>query len=173
MKVELRAMNSSKTMTNPRDVLIFKGRDRAKTLHNLCTNDILRASVGDCLEAFITSLQGKVLGFVELLVFEDSIYVISNEKGLGLCRDHIKKYSVFDETEVIEPEYEMQSLFINQNQGMDQISLLLDIKLDSEISKCKKYQISQHDIILKPSFLGGSIELIGKREIIFDILENS
>lgn len=170
--MESTVMNSSiVSMPAKKDTLIFKGRDRAKTLHNLCTNDILRSGQGDCLEAFITSLQGKVLGFVEIVVLEDSIYIVSNEKGLELCRDHIKKYSIFDETEVIEPAQELFSLFVHGKNAIEQLSEMADLSFVSENRKCKKYDFDKQEVIVKPSFLAGSVELIGNHIVISDISE--
>jgi folate-binding Fe-S cluster repair protein YgfZ len=42
-------------------------------LHNLTTNDVKRLPAGRGCEAFVTSLQGKTLGYVMLLVAEDRI----------------------------------------------------------------------------------------------------
>ena len=43
------------------------GRDRAKFLHNLTTNEVKRLPPGRGCETFVTSLQGKTLAIVNML----------------------------------------------------------------------------------------------------------
>src|SRR5439155_9007426 len=52
---------------NQRTLIELTGRDRAAFLHNFCTNDIRGLKPGGGCEAFITSVQGRILGHV--LVF--------------------------------------------------------------------------------------------------------
>ena len=49
------------------------GEDRAKVLHGLCTNDIKRLNAGDGCEAFLTNVQGKTTGFVNVFCRESSL----------------------------------------------------------------------------------------------------
>lgn len=73
------------------------GPDRAKFLHNLTTNEVKRLPVGRGCEAFVTSLQGKILSLVKLLNCGDSILVSADPGGLVLALAHFQKYGVFDE----------------------------------------------------------------------------
>src|SRR4051794_39289324 len=61
------------------------GPDRAKFLHNLTTNEVKRLAVGRGCEAFVTSPQGKTLGYVSLMICEDRILVRTNPGGLELA----------------------------------------------------------------------------------------
>lgn len=49
------------------------GADRARFLHNLCTNDILRLHPGSGCEAFLTTAQGKTVGLVSVFCAADSL----------------------------------------------------------------------------------------------------
>ncbi len=73
------------------------GPDRAKFLHNLTTNDVKRLAVGRGQEAFVTSLQGKTLGFVTLLACDDRIVLRTDPGALPGLLPHLEKYGVFDE----------------------------------------------------------------------------
>jgi tRNA-modifying protein YgfZ len=73
------------------------GPDRAKFLHNLTTQDVKRLPPGEGREAFITSPQGKTLGYVTLLVEADRILVRTDREGWGPVLPHLGKYGVFDE----------------------------------------------------------------------------
>ena len=73
------------------------GPDRAKFLHNLTTNEVKRLPVGRGCEAFVTSPQGKTLGYVKILACDDSILVCTDPGGLVLALPHFQKYGVFDD----------------------------------------------------------------------------
>ena len=76
------------------------GPDRAKFLHNLTTNDVKRLAVLQGQEAFVTSLQGKTLGFVTLLACEDRIMLRSDPGALEALGPHLRKYGVFDDVAI-------------------------------------------------------------------------
>ncbi|WP_254053307.1 YgfZ/GcvT domain-containing protein [Singulisphaera sp. GP187] len=76
------------------------GTDRAKFLHNLTTNDVKRLAVGRGHEAFVTSLQGKTLGYITLVASEDRILLRTDPGGAGLLLPHLRKYGVFDEVSI-------------------------------------------------------------------------
>jgi folate-binding protein YgfZ len=80
-----------------RDRLDVTGPDRAKFLHNLTTNDIKRLDVGHGMEAFITSPQGKTLGYCTLLGCEDRIVLLTDAGGVASVLPHLTKYGAFDE----------------------------------------------------------------------------
>ncbi len=73
------------------------GPDRAKFLHNLTTNEVKRLPAGRGCEAFVTSLQGKTLGYVVLLAGDDRILVRADPHGLELAMPQFRKYGVFDD----------------------------------------------------------------------------
>ena len=75
------------------------GPDRAKFLHNLTTNEVKRLPAGRGCEAFVTSLQGKTLGYVTLLVTEERILLRTDPGGLEFVLPHFAKYGALDEVE--------------------------------------------------------------------------
>lgn len=72
------------------------GPDRAKFLHNLTTNEVKRLPVGQGVEAFVTSPQGKTLGYVTLLATDASILVRTDPGGADRFLPHLQKYGIFD-----------------------------------------------------------------------------
>lgn len=76
------------------------GPDRAKFLHNLTTNEVKRLPAGRGCESFVTSLQGKTIGYVILLATEDRIIVRSDPAGLEVAMPHFRKYGVFDDVAI-------------------------------------------------------------------------
>lgn len=80
-----------------RERLTLTGPDRAKFLHNYCTNDIKKLTAGRGCEAFITSLQGKTIGYVTVLAGEAELLLRTDPGGWTLVLPHFAKYGVFDE----------------------------------------------------------------------------
>jgi tRNA-modifying protein YgfZ len=76
------------------------GPDRARFLHNLTTNEVKRLAPGRGCEAFVTSLQGKTIGYVILLAADDRIIVRADPGGMELALPHLRKYGVFDEVAI-------------------------------------------------------------------------
>jgi folate-binding protein YgfZ len=77
--------------------LAVTGTDRARFLHNLTTNDVKRLPAGRGCEAFVTSLQGKTLGYVTLLVAEDQILLRTDPGGLEFLLPHFAKYGALED----------------------------------------------------------------------------
>ena len=80
--------------------LEISGPDRAKFLHNLTTNDIKRLAVGRGCEAFVTSPQGKTIGYLILLAADDKVIARADAGGDVLALPHFRKYGVFDDVSI-------------------------------------------------------------------------
>jgi tRNA-modifying protein YgfZ len=76
------------------------GPDRAKFLHNLTTNEVKRLAAGRGCEAFVTSTQGKTIGYVLLHPTDDRILVRSDPGGMELAMPHLRKYGIFDDVAI-------------------------------------------------------------------------
>ncbi len=80
-----------------RERLRVSGLDRAKFLHNLTTNDVKRLKAGHGQESFVTSPQGKTLGYVTILADDNSLLVRGDPGGLAGVLPHLTKYGIFDD----------------------------------------------------------------------------
>ena len=80
--------------------LEISGPDRAKFLHNLTTNDIKRLAVGRGCEAFVTSPQGKTIGYLIVLAGDDQVIARADPGGDALVLPHFRKYGVFDDVSI-------------------------------------------------------------------------
>jgi folate-binding protein YgfZ len=76
------------------------GPDRAKFLHNLTTNEIKRLLPGRGCETFVTSLQGKTIGYLQVLIGEDRIWTRTDPQGMEIALPHFEKYGVFDDVAI-------------------------------------------------------------------------
>jgi folate-binding Fe-S cluster repair protein YgfZ len=80
--------------------LEISGPDRAKFLHNLTTNDIKRLAVGRGCEAFVTSPQGKTIGYLIVLAADGKLIARADPGGDVLALPHFRKYGVFDDVAI-------------------------------------------------------------------------
>lgn len=70
------------------------GTDRAKFLHNFCTNDILKLSPGRGCEAFICNVKGRVIGHVTVFVGETSLWLESVPGAAAALTAHLDRYLI-------------------------------------------------------------------------------
>lgn len=91
-------------------LISFTGTDRAKSLHNLTTQDIKGLPVGAVAEGFVTSPQGKTIGFFTFFVRENAILLRCAPEGESLALEHFAKYTIFDDAsfEVVTDAFEQR-----------------------------------------------------------------
>lgn len=77
--------------------LRVNGPDRAKFLHNLTTNNVLALQPGQGAETFVTSHQGRTLGYATLHAGEQDILLRSDPAALDELKPHFEKYGIFDD----------------------------------------------------------------------------
>lgn len=88
------------------------GRDRAKFLHNFCTNDIRALPAGEGCEAFVTSIQGKVLAHIFVFAADQSLWVESVPGCAERLINHLSRYNISDEVEFHDRTAELETLLV-------------------------------------------------------------
>jgi folate-binding protein YgfZ len=88
------------------------GTDRVRFLNNLCTNDVRALQAGQGCEAFVTSVQGKLVGHVFVFAADTSL-VLDSAAGQAqrLC-DHFDKYLITEDVHVIDRTAAWAELFL-------------------------------------------------------------
>jgi len=76
------------------------GTDRAKFLHNFCTNDILKLSPGQGCEAFICNVKGRVIGHVTVFVGETSLWLESVPGAAAALTAHLDRYLIREDVTI-------------------------------------------------------------------------
>jgi folate-binding protein YgfZ len=80
--------------------IVARGRDRARFLHNVTSNDVKKMTPGDSCYAFLLTPQGRIVGDVYLTCRADD-FLIDTEPEIGdKVRQHILKYKVADQVEL-------------------------------------------------------------------------
>ena len=103
------------------------GRDRQKLLHNFCTNDVRSLTPGTGCEAFLTTVQGKVLAHVLVFCGEDSLWLDTTAGTEERIAQHLNKYIITEDVEVHIRTAEFGELYVS---GAKTAELLSDSTVD-------------------------------------------
>src|SRR4051794_28920287 len=79
---------------------IARGRDRARFLHNLTSNDIKKMKPGESCYAFALTAQGRIVGDLWLLCGADDFLIDTEPELREKLRAHFLKYKVADQIEL-------------------------------------------------------------------------
>lgn len=84
----------------PRGRILARGRDRARFLHNVTSNEIKKMAPGDHCYAFLLNPQGRIQGDVYLLCLPDHFLIDTEPELRDKVRQHILRYKVADQIEL-------------------------------------------------------------------------
>ena len=80
--------------------IAVRGRDRARLLHNLTTNEVKKLPPGFGCYAFLLSPQGRIQADLTLLAFDDHILLDTEPELRDKIAEHIRRYIVADQVEL-------------------------------------------------------------------------
>lgn len=107
------------------------GGDRAKFLHNFCTNDIKKLTPGQGCEAFLTNVKGRVLGHVFVFVGAESIWLETIPGAEPGLLAHLDRYLITEDVALHGRTAESGELLVS---GPDSTAKLRDLGwLDQEL----------------------------------------
>ena len=76
------------------------GADRAKFLHNFCTNDIKKLQPGQGCEAFLTTIKGRILGHIFVFAGADDLMIDTVPGQDVKIRDHLDRYVITEDVQI-------------------------------------------------------------------------
>jgi folate-binding protein YgfZ len=88
------------------------GGDRAKFLHNFCTNDIRSLKPGQGCEAFVCNVQAKTLGHIFVFAAPESLLIDSVPGANISLLKHLQKYHITEDVEFVDRTAEWGTLFL-------------------------------------------------------------
>jgi hypothetical protein len=88
------------------------GRDRARFLHNLCTNDIKRLVSGTGCESFLTNVQGKILFFVRVFCQAESIWLDTVPGVAAPLLAHLDRYLITEQVNLADRSPQFAQLLV-------------------------------------------------------------
>jgi tRNA-modifying protein YgfZ len=95
-----------------RNVIELSGSDRAKFLHNFCTNDINRLSAGRGCEAFITNVKGKILGHAWIDAGESALWLDAVAGSAERLLPHLERYHINEDVTITDRSEEWAELLV-------------------------------------------------------------
>jgi folate-binding protein YgfZ len=102
--------------------LELTGADRAKFLHGFCTNEIKSLKPGQGTEAFITNVQGRVLGHVFVFASESSLWLDTVAGQAERLVKHLSKYQITEDVSFGDRSDEWAELLVAGPQAVDIVS---------------------------------------------------
>lgn len=83
-----------------RTLLELAGGDRVKFLQGFCTNHVARLATDEACEAFVTSVQGKILGHVEIVARTDRLRVETVAGQAERLQRHLDRYLIREDVTI-------------------------------------------------------------------------
>ena len=80
--------------------IVARGRDRARLLHNLTSNEVKKMTPGSDCYAFLLSPQGRIQADLYLVCFEDHFLIDTEPELREKVLQHIKRYIIADQVEL-------------------------------------------------------------------------
>jgi len=81
--------------------LLASGRDRAKFLHNFCTNNIKAMPTGSACEAFFTDVKARILAHGYVLAFEDTHEIWISPGDPAALLKHLNRYIITEDVAIV------------------------------------------------------------------------
>ena len=80
--------------------LVITGRDRARYLHNFCTNEIKALPSGQAVEAFFCDVKARVIAHGYVLAFDDrhELWMLGGDEAAVL--KHLKRYIILEDVTI-------------------------------------------------------------------------
>ena len=100
-------------------VISLTGEDRHAFLHNFCTADIKKLSVGSCCEAFVLNGKGKTMALVHVLAFADVIWLVgANKDSATLLLEHLDRYIIREDVQLADETESIAMYFYPSEENM-------------------------------------------------------
>jgi tRNA-modifying protein YgfZ len=100
------------------------GRDRAKFLHNFCTNNVLDLQSGAGCEAFVTNVKGRVLAHVFVFATDESLWLDTVAGAAESLLTHLDRYLITEDVGLHDRTAEFAELLVTGPQAAAQLAAL-------------------------------------------------
>jgi tRNA-modifying protein YgfZ len=80
--------------------IVARGRDRARLLHNLTSNEIKKLTPGSGCYAFLLNPQGRIQADLNLFCFPDHFLLDTEPEVREKVQQHIRRYIIADQVEL-------------------------------------------------------------------------
>ncbi len=101
------------------------GDDRAKFLHNFCTNDIKGLIPGNGCEAFVTNIKGRILGHIFVFDSASSLWLESVPGSEEPLLAHLDRYIITEDVQLHPRTGDFAELYVCGPRAAEKLSQLL------------------------------------------------
>ena len=98
------------------------GADRAKFLHNMCTNDVLGLTPGQGCEAFFTDVKAHILAHALVTSREESLVLTRSAAQAADLIGHLDRYVIREDVQIYDRKSDVRYLFISAANVGDKLS---------------------------------------------------
>jgi hypothetical protein len=140
-----------------RTLIEIAGDDRAKFLHNLCTNEIRKLAPGAGCEAFLTNVQGKIVAHVLVFSGPDSLVLETVPGQAEKILAHLDRYLIREKVELSNRSLDWSEWLLA---GPTSESLLAGLTGDAcpqTLWASRQTQIAGHEVWLRRVDLAGPV----------------
>ncbi len=131
------------------------GRDRSSFLHNLSTNHVQRLQPGQGCEAFITNVQGKILGHVVIYCQAESIVLDTVPHQAQPLIQHFDHYRIRERVEFHDRTDEWQQLLFASVPAQQRLADFTSAPLPSNLYSHCQAKFGQISVSLRKAPLAG------------------
>ena len=111
------------------------GADRAKFLHNFCTNDIKKLQPGQGCEAFLTNIKGRILGHIFVFAGEAELMIDTVPGEDVKIRDHLDRYLITEDVQIEVVSDEFQCVYLLGAKAAQQVYEAFSVDV-SQLPQC-------------------------------------
>ncbi|MCH2128544.1 MAG: hypothetical protein MK179_05340 [Pirellulaceae bacterium] len=159
----------------PRTVIDLHGNDRASFLNNFCTHDVVSLLPGQGCEAFLTSVQGKILGHILIFCRNECLRVVTVAGQADHILCHLDRYLIREDVQLVDQSADM-SVWVVCGGKAPKILDSLHVPLPQEVwQHCAsnlagaEVTVCRSDMVREPCFLlvsesSAASEVTGKLE---------
>lgn len=138
----------------------LRGEDRAKFLHNFCTNEIKKLAPGDGCEAMVLDVKGHVLGHGFVFSGPDSlVFDTAPDQGAKIA-GHLDRYLIREKVEIIDRSAEWGEILVAGPQSPTVLQNLTSHSLPEKLLSSSKVQLGGAEVCLRRVDWTGAISFL-------------
>ena len=88
------------------------GSDRAKFLHNFCSNEVKKLEPGQGCEAFVTNIKGKTVGHIFVFAEADALWIESVAGSAATLMSHLDRFLIREDVQLHDRSAEFSELLL-------------------------------------------------------------
>jgi hypothetical protein len=138
-----------------RTLIEIAGDDRAKFLHNLCTNEIRKLPPGAGCETFLTNVQGKIVAHVLVFSGPDSLTLETVPGQAEKILAHLDRYLIREKVELRDRSLDWSQWLLAGPKSEPMLASLVEGDRPLELWASRKSQIGPHEVWLRRVDIAG------------------